>query len=279
MRGVADAQRQRAELALAESERELLRAQSAELRGIALHLDGLIARAKETGDQAELLGLEGERQGVAERLARITRLHQAKLAEQIGFHGDVDFLMKWEGNAGSVKLDGDSVYIDPLTELASTNPDEIRARYEFILTPLELQALLGTAGKRGAEATAAFAANPVLERIRIAPADVARLVPEAIGPWWKKLTAQHPVLIRPETPGAVQTALLSLGFNIGFGAKFRQLAPLIDGKKWAELADAIEALQFSVGNPQFRAVIQRRRSAEAGLIREALAVAGKSPAG
>lgn len=265
---VAVEQRQRAESALADTRRELLHARSAELRALSLRLDQLATAARARPDGAfDLAGIEQEQRGLALRLADITRQHQAALAARIGFRGDLDFLMKWEGVAGSVKLIGRSGWIDPATDLAQAKPEVIRTRYEFLLTPAELQAVLVLAGKRDDAAKAAFAANPILERIRIKPADVAQLVPEAVEPWWKGVLSHHPVAGEAGTPGAVQTALLSLAFNVGFSHRFWDpLAPLIAERRWAELADAIEALRMPASFP----ALKRRRAEEAALIRAAL---------
>lgn len=245
-----------------------------------LRLYSLVARARALGNNDDLASLETERQTLAERLARTTRLYQAKLAEQIGFRGDLDFLMKWEGDVGGVKLLGGAVVIDPATYLAHETPEVIRARYEFILTPAELQAVLAVTGKSGAAAEAAYAANPILTRIRIERADVARLVPEILEKWWRGLVDTYPILGAPDTPGAVQTAILSLRVNIGSAKRYWDtLAPLIRGGKWLELADAIEAVSAGANFPNMFPAIRKRRSEEAALIRNALTPASSATTG
>ncbi|HMY48641.1 MAG TPA: hypothetical protein PKX01_04290, partial [Rhodocyclaceae bacterium] len=265
-RHIAESERARAEAALAASERELLRAQSAELRALRARLDTLIADAITPGHLTEIAPMQAERALLDQRLADVTRQYLARLAEQIGYRGGFEFLMKWEGNAGRVALIGSSVFIDPLTDLALAKPDDLRRRYEFLLTPAELQALIATAGKRGAEAQAAYAAAPILARIRIRAEDVARLVPDVIEPFWKRLRDKHPILRRPDTPPAVHTALLSVAVNLG--ARVESLAPFIDAGRWRELADAIDAL---AARPPVLAGLKRRRAEEAALIRAALA--------
>lgn len=116
----------------------------------------------------------------------------------------------------------------------------------------------------------------MLARIRIAPADVGRLVPEVIGPWWEPLKAAHPILSQTTTPGAVHTALLSFCLNMGAGKNYRQLVPLIDAGQWAQLADAIEHTEFPRIAPAIVKGLQRRRQAEAALIRDALASTGST---
>ena len=116
----------------------------------------------------------------------MAREHQQKLAATIGFRGDLGFLLRWEGHVGKLRLEGVSVQIDPATDLAAANPETIRDRYAFILTPDELEAVLSLVGLRGAAVKTAWKANPILQRIRLAPTDVARLVPEVAAPIWQK---------------------------------------------------------------------------------------------
>lgn len=271
-----EAQRQtkRATTALAESERELLRAQSAELRGMALRVDKLVAEIPNNPEHRdELVALETERRSLTERLAETTGRYLAKLGQEIGFRGDYAFLMKWEGNAGGVKLAGKTVMIDPATYLYSEKPDVIRKRYEFILTPAELQALVAVTGKSGAEAEAAFNANPILARIQITSADVARLVPEVTAYYWKIILERHPVLVIPDVPAPVHTALLSIATNMG-PRQVDKFGSLIDGRKWLQLADQIEAI--GTGNPIYskfpalKLAHKLRRTEEANLIRLAV---------
>ena len=112
-------------------------------------------------------------------------------------------------------------------------------------------------GKRGAEAEKAYAANPILARIRIKPEDVAQLVPEVTERKWKILLASHPVLSSPDTPAAVQTALLYLAWKRGLGV-MRNLTPRIDGRKWLELADAIQTVNVGTLSAQINTIRNRR---------------------
>jgi hypothetical protein len=271
-RTIADEQRNRAEKALAETERELLRAQSAELRGILQRLDGMIARAggPAAADAASALGRE--RTEVMDRLSALTKLHEKKLGEQMGFRGDFDWLLKWEGHAGGVKwLGSGGLWIDPGTDLAFAARDVISRRYAFVLSPDELEAVLSAVGLRGPEAEAALKKSLLLQRITLSPADVARLVPEVAESWWLQLAKRYPVLSLPQTPGPVHTALLSLAYNVGMGAQvWRQLAPAIEQQNWKRLADAIESLPDSLPSMSRFEALKRRRREEASLIRTAV---------
>jgi hypothetical protein len=52
---------------------------------------------------ADVEDLDRERAQVMERLEKTARSYREKLAEAIGFRGDLDWIMKWEGNVGGVK--------------------------------------------------------------------------------------------------------------------------------------------------------------------------------
>lgn len=271
--------------ALIRAERDLARAQVAELRGLRQRLLALAAAAPEAAaaprrrkvaadpaTDAAPAGpaeaLQDELQQIETRLATAQRAHQAMLARAIGFRGDFEFLMRWEGVAGSVKMLGDSAYIDPLTDLARADATVIRARYEFLLSPAELKGVVALAGLKGGAAQQAFDSHPVIARIRLTAADVAQLIPDVLEPWWHDLLRRNPDLAAADTPPQVHTALLSLAANVGLGS--RLWAPLKDAlaaRNWAALADAIESLPMPGVAPGLKA----RRREEAALIRSATA--------
>lgn len=279
-RAEAVQQRDRAEKALAAAERELLRAQSAELRGLLRRVEALLPRAASPGIAQRL---QQERIALAARLERSTREHQKRLAAEIGYRGEFEFLQRWEGNVGGVSMIGESATIDPQTELSLARADTIRQRYEFVLTPDELDAVLALVGQRGDAARAAWQAHPVLCRITLQPADVARLVPEVAGEFWRRLAQRYPPVQAAGATPAAQTALLSLAFNAGVQARtFDPLIAALASGDPARLASAIEhALDQSPAVKRFPA-LKRRRIAEANLVRaEAglpLAPGGEVPA-
>ncbi len=252
------------------TERELLRAQGAELRAVLQRLDVLAGQPGSDADKARLERLRAERAEIEARLQAVTNKHQRKLGEAIGFRGDFGFLARLEGHAQSVKPYGLGLHIDPATDLALSKPKTIRDRYAFILTPDELEAVMNAVGLRGEEAKQALAASPILRRIRLKQFDVARLVPEVAAPIWGRLVKRFPVLLKSEAPRAVQTALLSLAFNIGTGGRFWQhLEKPISERDWRGVADGIEAM--AAQGPQSRfAGLAKRRQMEADLIRSAL---------
>lgn len=275
-RAVADQQRARAEKALAATQRELLRAQSAELRGLLQRVDGLQA-VRAAGPAAERL--QRERSALAARLDATTRRHQQLLAAEIGFRGDFEFLQRWEGNLGGVRLVGDEAMIDPQIDLGRARAELIRQRYEFVLTPDELDGVLALVGQRGDAARAAWKAHPALCRIRLQATDVARLVPEVAGEFWLRLVARYPaVRDGAGTSPALHTALLSLAFNAGVNKRlFDPVIAAMAQPDRGRVADAIEHAQDD--NPLLARFpgLKRRRTAEANLVRAEAGLAVPTP--
>ena len=271
-RQAAEAERQRrvAVEAREATERELLRAQGAELRAMLQRLDVLAGQPNSDDDGPRLERLRAERVEIETRLQAVTKKHQRKLGAAIGFRGDFDFLARFEGHAQSVKFLGFGLHIDPATDLALSKPETIRDRYAFILTPDELEAVLNVVGLRGDEAKQALETSPVLRRIRLQQFDVARLVPDVATPIWSRLVQRFPMLLQPPTPPAVQTALVSLAFNVGTGNRFWQrMEKPISERNWDGVANGIEAMAKQGLHARIPG-LARRRQIEANLIRSAL---------
>ena len=257
--------------ALAESKRGLLRAQTAELRAMIERLDQLKASAEKDGRTEDIASLQREQAELAKRLDETASLHRKKLAEAMGFRGDLGFIMKWEGNIGGVKLEGSEAEIDPATDLSTAKANVIKSRYEFLLTPDEMNAVLSLVGKKGEEAKAIYDQHKViLERIHLKPDDVARLVPEAAQPTWELLLNGLPVLKEDSTPPSVHTALLSLAFNAGaMRVEKDPMGSTVKNRDWLRVADLIEVATNYVRGV-FAQAIKRRRTEEADLIRTEL---------
>jgi hypothetical protein len=280
-RALAVEEQGRTKQALAATERGLLRAQTAELRAMIERLDQMSASLSRAQDVAALASLKRERDELGAKLDETTRLHQKEIAESMGFRGDLGWVAKWEGEFGGVKLLGDEIMIDPSTYLAAETAANIKKRYEFLLSPDEMAAVLAIVGKRGAEAKAAYAEHrAILQRIHLKPTDVAQLVPEALEPWWRRVVGKYPSLEKDSTPGSVQTALLSLAFNTGTGARtWDPLAPAIRDEDWSSLADLIEVAsdQYASRLGAVYPGLKRRRAQEANLIRAELKIERSGP--
>jgi len=254
-RKIAEEQRQRAEDALAQTQRELLRAQIAELGNVRRRIEERAAPDRE----AELAAIDA-------REAVFVRELQGLLARAIGFRGDLQFLMRWEGESRrAVLLPGGEVSLPPATSLAFVKPEVVRRRYETLLSPRELDAVVALAGQRGSDELVA-PHREVLQRIELAPPDVARLVPEIVEDYWRPLVTQRPELLAPDVPAAVHTALLSLSFNVGASRALRTVGSALAERRWDAVASAIEGLGAKMPFPG----LKRRRAAEAALIRDEL---------
>lgn len=265
----ADRERQAAVQARKAAERELLRAQGAELRAMIQRLDVLAAQPVAKSDARRQDKLRLERKQIEQELKTVTAQHQKKLGEAIGFRGDFGFLARFEGHVRSVRFFGMGVHIAPATDLALAKPDVIRSRYAFILTPDELEAVLGVVGLRGDEAEKALENSPALQRIHLEEFDVARLVPEVAQPFWESLVKSQPILKDVATHAGVQTAVLSLAFNMGPRRALNAVEAPLSERNWLGVADAIEAVATERTHVQFPGLAKRRRE-EAGLIRSAM---------
>lgn len=279
-RQAAEAERQRraAVAALERSERELLRAKAGELHAMIQRVDGMLGSAGADADPARVERLRAERAMIESRLNEVTQEHQRKLAAAIGFRGDLGFLIRLEGQAGKVKVIGNTVMIDPATDLARADAATIRDRYSFILTPDELEAVLGIIGLSGPQAAVMWQQSPVLQRIHLEPTDVARLVPEVAAPIWQDLLRRFPTLGESSVPPAVHTALLSLAFNVGTGNRiWPPLSEAISRKNWHAAADIIDPPAKGGAYTQIP-FVARRRHEEAALLR-GIASTGATTAG
>ena len=89
--------------------------------------------------------------------------------------------------------------------------------------------------------------------------------PYVIEPYWVAISRRFPILQEADTPGSVQTALLSLAYNRG--SRNRGLAPLeepLKNKEWGHVADLIGGMQ----QDHRLEGIRKRRRMEADLIRK-----------
>jgi len=210
-----------------------------------------------------------ERKLIEKQLRAVTAEHQKKLGEAIEFRGGVGFLARFEGHARSVKYLGMGVHIDPATDLSLTKRETVQSRYAFILTPDELESVLGVVGLRGDAAKRALEKSPTLQQIRLEEFDVARLVPEVAQPFWEGLVKSQPILKDDATPAEVQTAVLSLSFNLGIRTALKAVEAPVTKGLWLGVADAIEAVAEQGIHARIPGLAKRRRE-ETRLIRSAL---------
>jgi peptidoglycan hydrolase-like protein with peptidoglycan-binding domain len=184
------------------------------------------------------------------------------------FLGDLDWLHAQEGHAGRAYWPGgrSGVTLDPGFDLGHQEPTVIRAHYETMLTPEELEAALSVHGVAGGAARRALKKNATLLSIRVSREQAASVMPVIAGPYWRGICRRFPVLEAPSTPSGVQTALLSLAFNRGVHNRgLRVLDEPLRAGAWVECARRVRAMQQ---DHELRGIRLRRRR-EADLIVEA----------
>lgn len=187
------------------------------------------------------------------------------------FRGDLGWVHAREGYAGRAYWPGGAsgVTLDPGFDLGYAAPALFEALYGHVLPPDQRAAARRVFGLRGSAARAALAADPGLGSIRISTALSDALFPACALPYWQAIVRRFPVLTRADTPGSVQTVLLSLSYNRGAGNRgLGVLQAPLDGRQWARVADLVGAMQQDhplVG-------IRYRRRLEAALIRRELSL-------
>ena len=170
----------------------------------------------------------------------------------------------WPGGASGVTL-------RPGVDLGYCSLEILESSY-FPLLSAELRAAIRAAmGIRGTAARAYLRSSraAVLKQISISYALGDQHFPVVADPYWKKITARFPSLLRPSTPGGVHTAFLSLAFNRGpANTGLSGLRNNIESEDWLGLAREIAAMQ------QDHALmgIRTRRRREAQVVRDAVAL-------
>ncbi len=188
-------------------------------------------------------------------------------SETLGFFwGDPNWVHNWEGHNGSAYWPGGSsgVTLDPGMDLGHADPSLIEELYEPILTSQQFSAVRKVYGVQGDAANRALNSDPVLQSIEISRAQADEIFEYAAVPYWDGIVKRFNTLIYPDTLATVQTALLSLSYNRGYGnSDLEQLKAPLEQKDWWEVADRIGNMQ----QDHELEGIRKRRQAEADLIR------------
>lgn len=186
-----------------------------------------------------------------------------------GFHGDLRWVHDREGHAGRTYWPGGAsgVTLDPGVDLGHAKPSLIEAAYKKLLAPEQYEAVKRVLGIKGAAAKTALRNDPVLKSIRISRSQADEIFHFAAEPYWKAIVRRFPAIGAPDTPGSVQTVMLSLSYNRGAGnRRLEVLADPIERKDWRAVADIVGNMQQNhrLGG------IRKRRRMEGDLIREEL---------
>jgi peptidoglycan hydrolase-like protein with peptidoglycan-binding domain len=186
-----------------------------------------------------------------------------------GFHGDLSWIHAREGHAGRAYWPGGAsgVTLDPGVDLGHAKTSLVEEAFDGILLQDQFDAVRKVFGIKGERAKKALENDPVLQSIRISNAQAEMVFPYVIQPYWEAISSRFPILGEGDTPGSVQTALLSLAYNRG--SRNRGLDPLeepLREKGWKRVADLIGEMQ----QDHRLEGIRKRRRMEADLIRKEL---------
>lgn len=193
------------------------------------------------------------------------------------FHGDLAWVHHQEGDYKS-KFPGDGeVYwpggasgctIDPGVDLGYVEFSMIEKYYKDVLTQDQMSRLKPFLGKKGDEANEFLKANKkTVGDIIIKPEQALKVMPFVADLYWDGVVKRFPRLGQKETPGQVQTAMLSLAYNRHYNNPgLKILKDSIADGNWAKVADLIGSMQ----QDHKLEMIRKRRKLEADFIRSGL---------
>ena len=183
------------------------------------------------------------------------------------FHGDLGWVHRREGHAGTAYWPGgrSGVTLDPGYDMGHHEIPETQTLYGGLITADQYRTLREVVGITGTDARDALATRPSLETIKISRPKALGVMPHVAVPYWTAVARRFGALVGTETPGSVQTALLSLAYNRGARNKGMDVLaePLREGS-WLAVADEIGQMQQ---DHRLRGIRKRRRM-EAELIRD-----------
>lgn len=214
----------------------------------------LAAGLDDDGDPGPITG--------AALIADVARKTEDDLESFRGLLGFISGQESHQGHPYCPPVASSGVTLDPGFDLGQQTIRAMQRVYADLLTPQELLALSRAVGVRPPRARA-LARDPDIAAIRIARPDAAELLPRVVGPYWRAVQRECPVLLQPSVPSAVHTAVLSLAMNAGHGGLLR-IAPAIRREDWLSLVRTLEGMHRTVP------ALARRRREEALLVRRAL---------
>lgn len=170
------------------------------------------------------------------------------------FRGDLSFIVKNEVHPNP-RLQGKAYVPAPRTsrsgitldvgvDCGHVSPDFVAQLYGDILTPEQLSALSMVRGIYGMAAKRYLDKSPVIQSIRIPIQKAIEVFPHAADKYWIGTTRRWSVLIEPDVPAVVHTALLDLTYNRGYSnGHLRVLNQAINTKNWRKLSQLLMNMQ------------------------------------
>jgi len=182
-----------------------------------------------------------------DHLQAATGLRAEKASEFLkGFDGDLEWIHEKEGHRGKPYWPGgmSGVTLDPGVDLGHATPELVEQLYSELLKKSELKTLSAVFGLKGEHARDALNAVPAVKAIRISREQSSEVLPFAARPYWDQIVSRFRGLSRKDTPGSVQTALLSLSYNRGpFNRGLEPLGEPLRNKRWSAVAQKIGSMQ------------------------------------
>lgn len=186
------------------------------------------------------------------------------------FRGRLEWVHTQEGHSGKPYWPGgrSGITLDPGFDLGCNDKNTTSRYYKDILTAEQLNAAEKVTGLTGRKAKEKLNQSAILLSIRISREQAAEVFPFIASPYWKAICKRIPGLNNPDTPGSVQTALLSLAFNRGYNNPgLEVLKPAIEQAEWYQCANLISRMQ----QDHSLEGIRKRRQREGKLILDELA--------
>lgn len=185
--------------------------------------------------------------GLEIHLQAATSQRAEKEAEFLkGFDGDLEWIHEKEGHRGKPYWPGgiSGVTLDPGVDLGHATAELVEQLYGSLLNKRELKALSAAFGLKGQHARDALNALPAIQAIRISREQSSEVLPFAARPYWNQIVSRFRALTRKDTPGSVQTALLSLSYNRGpFNRGLEPLGEPLQNRQWSAVATTIGSMQ------------------------------------
>ena len=189
------------------------------------------------------------------------------------FNGDSDFIHALEGHAGKAywPKGKSGITLDPGCDLGYIDATTFTLTYNMILTEAQMDACLAIIKLqlRGPQAQAELKRNVVIQSIRINRSQADDAFPKIASDYWAEINHRFPILVDPQCPPSIQTALLSLAYNRGPDNKGLAVlgAPLAK-HNWSAVAEAISEMQ----QDHKLSGIRTRRKLESNLIKKELSL-------